>query len=54
MTTSVQKVALVTGASRGIGKDIATRLSKDGFAIAVGYAGNAARADETVAELRAS
>jgi len=54
MTTSVQKVALVTGASRGIGKDIATRLSKDGFAIAVGYAGNAARADETVAELQAS
>jgi 3-oxoacyl-[acyl-carrier protein] reductase len=53
MTTTSDKVAIVTGGSRGIGKAIALRLGSDGFAVAIGYAGNQARADETVAEIQA-
>ncbi|TPQ39261.1 SDR family oxidoreductase [Cupriavidus pinatubonensis] len=50
MTTS-SKVALITGASRGIGATIARRLASDGFAVAINYASNAAEADALVAEL---
>ena len=52
MNTKSTKVAIVTGASRGIGKDIALRLATDGFAVAIGYAGNQAQANETVAEIK--
>ena len=45
------KVAIVTGASRGIGRTIAQRLAADGFAVVVNYAGNAAKAEETVKEI---
>ena len=41
-------VILVTGASRGLGRGIAIELAKDGFSVAINYAGNAAAADETV------
>lgn len=40
-------VALVTGASRGLGRGIALRLSELGFSVAVNYAGNAEAAAET-------
>lgn len=39
------KVAIVTGASRGIGSAIAERLGRDGFAVAVNYSGSAAPAE---------
>ncbi len=48
------KTAVVTGASGGIGKEIAKRLSRDGFNIVVSYRGNAAKAQETIKELNAS
>lgn len=41
-------VALVTGASRGIGRAIALRLGRDGITVAVHYANNAAAAKEVV------
>lgn len=46
-----QQIALVTGSSRGIGKRIAKRLATDGMFVIVHYGGNAAMADEVVAEI---
>jgi 3-oxoacyl-[acyl-carrier protein] reductase len=50
MTTS-SRVALVTGGSGGIGRATVERLTADGFALAVHYAGNKAAADDTVAHI---
>ncbi len=47
------KVAIVTGASRGIGKEIALTLAKEGANIVVNYSGNEEKAKETMDEILA-
>ena len=47
------KNALVTGASRGIGRSIALQLAEDGFNVAVNYAGNKEKAEAVVSEIKA-
>ena len=47
------RVALVTGAARGIGRGIATALAAEGLAVAVGYSSAADCAREVAAEIQA-
>ena len=51
--TSIKSV-IVTGASRGIGRAVAKRLARDGFAVVVNDAGNPTKTDEVVAEIKAA
>lgn len=47
-----EQVALVTGASRGLGRSIALELAKNGANVVVNYAGNEAKAKEVVEEIK--
>ncbi|MGB7416548.1 MAG: 3-oxoacyl-[acyl-carrier-protein] reductase [Thermosynechococcaceae cyanobacterium] len=51
MNSLQDKVAIVTGASRGIGKEIALALAAEGAAVAVNYASSSAAADRVVADI---
>ena len=44
----INQVAVVTGGSRGIGREVAAKLAAGGYAVVVGYAGNDAAAREAV------
>jgi 3-oxoacyl-[acyl-carrier protein] reductase len=54
MTDTAQRVAIVTGASKGIGKALALRLAKDGLAVVVNFASSQAAADEVVREIESA
>lgn len=55
MTPSTEtKIALVTGASGGIGGETARRLARDGFTVIVNYAGSAAPAEAVVRAIEAA
>ncbi|WP_323702605.1 3-oxoacyl-[acyl-carrier-protein] reductase [Mammaliicoccus sp. Dog046] len=47
------KTAIVTGASRGIGRKIALELGKEGYNVVVNYAGNKEKAEQVVSEIKA-
>jgi 3-oxoacyl-[acyl-carrier protein] reductase len=47
-----KRIAIITGASRGIGRVVAKRLAQDGFAVVVNYLSNAGEAEEVVAEIK--
>ena len=48
-----EKLALVTGGSRGIGKACALELAKCGYDVVINYAGNTEAANKTVEEIKA-
>jgi len=52
--TPENKVAIVTGSSRGIGAAIAERLASDGFTVVINYSGREAEAEAQVAKIRKS
>ena len=54
MASLAGKIAIVTGASRGIGRGIAERLGQDGATVVVNYSGSQQEAEEVVAAIASS
>jgi 3-oxoacyl-[acyl-carrier protein] reductase len=54
MSQHSQKVAIITGASRGIGAAVAERLAGDGFAVVINYSGDAAPAEALAGKIEAA
>jgi 3-oxoacyl-[acyl-carrier protein] reductase len=50
----MDRVAIVTGGSRGVGRQVARRLARRGYAVVVGYAHDQHDADAAVDEILAS
>ncbi|MET7712999.1 SDR family oxidoreductase [Streptomyces sp. NPDC005407] len=53
-TSTPPRAAIVTGGSRGIGRETAERLAADGFAVVINYAGNQTEAEAAVAAIAAA
>ena len=53
-STTSRRVALVTGASRGIGRAIAIELGRIGYDVLINYRTNAAEAERTLELVKAS
>ncbi|UZR95252.1 SDR family NAD(P)-dependent oxidoreductase [Chondrinema litorale] len=53
MATTENKIALVTGGSRGLGRDMAINLAKKGIDVVLTYNSNQQKAEEVVAEIKA-
>jgi 3-oxoacyl-[acyl-carrier protein] reductase len=52
MISSPTKTAMITSASGDIGRAVASRLARDGFAVLGNYAGSAAKAEGVVNEIK--
>jgi len=54
MTNENTRVAIITGASRGIGAAVAARLARDGLAVVINYSGDGAPADALVTKIEST
>jgi NAD(P)-dependent dehydrogenase (short-subunit alcohol dehydrogenase family) len=52
MTEGVHRVALITGASRGVGASIATMLADRGFNVVINYHSKRSRAEDVAADVQ--
>ena len=50
----MSRSAIVTGSSRGIGREVAKRLARDGFGVVINYLSNGGEANSVVAEIEAA